>query len=60
MKKLEINKQIFNTVFPFLYLSILQHKAANHPITILSCDNIQHNGNIIKHSLTTFIKMIDR
>jgi mannitol-1-phosphate/altronate dehydrogenase len=49
----------FLTVFPYLLFSLLIQKNINHPITILSCDNIQNNGKVIKNSLVSFIKLID-
>lgn len=48
------------TTFGFVAEGLRRRKAAgNGPITILSCDNLQHNGNTAKKAFTAFIKAQD-
>lgn len=48
------------TVFGFIAKGLRKRKADNAGgITILSCDNLQHNGNTAKKSFLTFIKAQD-
>ncbi|OHS94537.1 fructuronate reductase [Tritrichomonas foetus] len=49
-----------NTVFGFVAAGLkrrMDNKAG--PITILSCDNLQHNGNTCKKAFTSFFKAYD-
>ncbi len=48
------------TVFGFIAQGLRQRRdAGNGGITILSCDNLQHNGNTAKSSFTAFIAAQD-
>lgn len=48
------------TVFGFIAQGLRKRKAlGNGGVTILSCDNLQHNGNTAKKAFTTFIKAQD-
>lgn len=48
------------TVFGFVAEGLRRRKAAgNGPVTILSCDNLQHNGNTTRKAFTSFIKAQD-
>ena len=48
------------TVFGFIAEGLRRRKAlGNGPITILSCDNLQHNGNTARKSFCTFFKAQD-
>ncbi|MCS3870599.1 mannitol 2-dehydrogenase [Chryseobacterium ginsenosidimutans] len=49
------------TVFGFIAEGLRKRKAeGNGSITILSCDNLQHNGNTAKRAFTTFIETQDK
>lgn len=49
------------TVFGFIAEGLRKRmQAGNGPITILSCDNLQHNGNTAKKAFTSFIEAQDR
>jgi mannitol 2-dehydrogenase len=49
------------TVFGFIAEGLRKRKAeGNGSITILSCDNLQHNGNTAKRAFTTFIEAQDK
>ncbi|KAF2333734.1 mannitol dehydrogenase family protein [Flavobacterium daemonense] len=49
------------TVFGFVAEGLRKRKAnGNGGITILSCDNLQHNGNVTKKAFTTFIEAQDK
>ena len=48
------------TVFGFIAEGLRRRKAlGNGPITILSCDNLQHNGNTARKAFSTFFKAQD-
>lgn len=48
------------TTFGFVAEGLRRRKAAgNGAITLLSCDNLQHNGNTAKKAFTTFIQAQD-
>ncbi|KAK8900005.1 hypothetical protein M9Y10_002328 [Tritrichomonas musculus] len=48
------------TVFGFVAAGLRLRKQQNHgPITILSCDNLQHNGDTCKRAFGSFIKAQD-
>lgn len=48
------------TVFGFIAEGLRARKTAgNGPVTILSCDNLQHNGNTARKVFTSFIKAQD-
>lgn len=48
------------TVFGFVAEGLRRRKAAGHgPITLLSCDNLQHNGRTSRKAFTSFIKAQD-
>ncbi|MEN4761101.1 mannitol dehydrogenase family protein [Chryseobacterium sp. C39-AII1] len=50
-----------STVFGFIAEGLRQRKnKGNGSITILSCDNLQHNGNTTKKAFTTFIEAQDK
>lgn len=49
-----------NTVFGFVAEGLRQRKIQNAgPVTILSCDNLQHNGNTTKRAFISFIEAQD-
>lgn len=49
-----------NTVFGFIAEGLRKRRdLGNGGITILSCDNLQHNGNTAKKAFTTFIEAQD-
>lgn len=49
------------TVFGFIAEGLRKRMAAGSgPITILSCDNLQHNGNTTKRAFTSFIEAQDK
>lgn len=49
------------TVFGFIAEGLRQRKeAGNGPITLLSCDNLQHNGDTAKRAFTSFIAAQDQ
>lgn len=48
------------TVFGFLARGLQQRNIANSgPLTLLSCDNIQGNGDVLKSSLYSFVRAFD-
>ncbi len=48
------------TTFGFVAEGLRRRKAAgNGPVTILSCDNLQHNGHTARKAFTSFIKAQD-
>ena len=48
------------TTFGFIAEGLRRRKAAgNGPVTILSCDNLQHNGNTARKAFTSFIEAQD-
>jgi len=50
-----------STVFGFVAEGLrLRKNKGNGSITILSCDNLQHNGNTTKKAFTTFIEAQDK
>ena len=54
------NPQSPKTVFGFVAEGLRRRKAAdNGPVTILSCDNLQHNGDTARKAFTSFIKAQD-
>lgn len=62
----EIQEDINNfdnpkTVFGVLLLAIKKRKEANTaPFTLMSCDNISHNGNILKNVMLKMSEAIDK
>ncbi|MFZ4928113.1 mannitol dehydrogenase family protein [Chryseobacterium sp. Mn2064] len=55
------NPQSPTTVFGFIAEGLHRRKMKNNGgITILSCDNLQHNGNTAKRAFTTFIEARDK
>lgn len=49
------------TTFGFVAEGLRQRKAAGSgPITLLSCDNLQHNGNTTRKAFTAFIEAQDK
>lgn len=49
------------TVFGYIAEGLRRRKSYNNgPITILSCDNLQHNGDTAHRAFTTFIKAQDK
>ena len=49
------------TAFGYVAEGLRRRKAAgNGPITILSCDNLQHNGNTARKAFMTFIEAQDK
>ena len=54
------NPQAPQTVFGFIAEGLRRRKAAGGgPVTILSCDNLQHNGNTARKAFTAFIQAQD-
>jgi len=48
------------TVFGFIAEGLRRRRdQGNGPVTILSCDNLQHNGNTAKQAFTSFIQAQD-
>lgn len=48
------------TVFGFIAEGLRRRRAAgNGPVTILSCDNLQHNGNTARKAFTSFMQAQD-
>lgn len=46
------------TIFGFLYAALKKRNSHGHPpFTILSCDNIQHNGDVAKKMLLSFVSL---
>ncbi|WP_415328134.1 mannitol dehydrogenase family protein [Chryseobacterium sp. MMS23-Vi53] len=55
------NQENPTTVFGFIAEGLRQRKSnGSGAITILSCDNLQHNGNTAKRAFTTFIENQDK
>ncbi len=49
------------TAFGYVAEGLRRRKAAgNGPITILSCDNLQHNGNTARKAFMTFVEAQDK
>lgn len=49
------------TVFGFVAEGLRKRMTnGSGPVTILSCDNLQHNGNTAKHAFTSFIEAQDK
>lgn len=54
------NPQFPKTAFGFVAEGLRRRKAAgNGPVTILSCDNLQHNGSTARKAFTSFIEAQD-
>lgn len=46
----------FNSLYGFLYQGLRQRMLAGHgPLTLLSCDNLRHNGARLRRGLSQFI-----
>lgn len=55
------NPQAPKTTFGFIAEGLRRRKAAgNGAVTILSCDNLQHNGNTARKAFTSFIEAQDK
>lgn len=55
-----LNPQSPKTTFGFVAEGLRRRVAAgNGPITILSCDNLQHNGNTARRAFTSFFQAQD-
>lgn len=55
-----LQPQAPKTTFGFVAEGLRRRKAAgNGSVTILSCDNLQHNGNTARKAFTSFIKAQD-
>lgn len=55
------NPRIPLTVFGFVAEGLRRRKELNNgPITILSCDNLQHNGDTARRAFTSFISAQDK
>lgn len=55
------NPQTPKTTFGFIAEGLRRRKAAgNGAVTILSCDNLQHNGNTARKAFTSFIEAQDK
>lgn len=56
--KAEIDGTAQTTVFAFLAAGLARRMAAGgQPVTILCCDNIRHNGKMLRASLLTYLKL---
>lgn len=48
-------------VFGYLLAALQARKAAGiAPFTIMSCDNIQHNGDVLKAMLLAYVNLVDK
>lgn len=47
------------TAFGYIAEGLRRRKAAGLPVTILSCDNLQHNGRVAQKSFLTFFERQD-
>lgn len=48
-------------VFGYLLAALQARKAAGiKPFTIMSCDNIQHNGDVLKAMLLAYVNLVDK
>lgn len=55
-----LHPQTPETTFGLIAEGLRRRKAAgNGPVTILSCDNLQHNGNTARKAFTSFIQAQD-
>ena len=55
-----LSPQTPQTTFGYVAEGLRRRKAAgNGPVTILSCDNLQHNGNTARKAFTAFIQAQD-
>ena len=56
-----LNPRTPQTVFGFIAEGLRRRMTAgNGPVTILSCDNLQHNGNTARKAFTSFIQTQDK
>ena len=54
------NSQAPKTVFGLLTAALqLRKRNGQKPFTIMSCDNIQNNGDMCKRMLLSFVKLVD-
>ncbi|KAL4942381.1 mannitol 2-dehydrogenase [Aspergillus oleicola] len=52
------NEKQPKTTFGFLYAALARRYTAGlNPFTVMSCDNMQKNGSITRHMLTSFAKL---
>ncbi|MDR1610668.1 MAG: mannitol dehydrogenase family protein [Candidatus Symbiothrix sp.] len=61
--RLEINNpgKELKTVFGYVAEGLRRRKSSNNePVTILSCDNLQHNGDTARKAFMTFIEAQDK
>ncbi len=50
-----------STVFGFVAAGLRKRRLSGHgPVTLLSCDNLQHNGNTARKAFTSFIEAQDK
>lgn len=48
------------TIYGYLYSALQKRKTNGHPpFTIMSCDNIQHNGDVTQKMLLAFVSQLD-
>lgn len=47
------------TAFGYIAEGLRRRMAAGHPVTILSCDNLQHNGKVAQNAFMTFFERQD-
>ena len=47
------------TAFGYVAEGLRRRMAAGHPVTILSCDNLQHNGRVAQNAFMTFFERQD-
>ncbi|KAL2829513.1 mannitol 2-dehydrogenase [Aspergillus cavernicola] len=52
------NERAPRTTFGFLYAALARrHRQGLNPFTVMSCDNMQKNGSISRHMLTSFARL---
>ena len=47
------------SVFGYVAEGLRRRKAASLPVTILSCDNLQHNGEVARRAFLAFFERQD-
>jgi len=48
------------TIFGFLARGLQKRRLSNQGVVLLSCDNIQHNGDILRFALLSFLEKYDQ
>jgi mannitol 2-dehydrogenase len=47
------------TAYGLLFLGLKNRISAGHKVTLLSCDNLQGNGDVLKRGLISFVELLD-